>query len=124
MIVLKYQDSTTDKFFENARRYQSFLGRGAKHNQQKKVFGGSKLEKFSKLCESKIDINNIFPYLNFLELRKFLKCGPTGAYLFDFVCRNSPPKKLVSPSVFKVCLTSRGILVFLDNYFLKIFKHK
>ena len=27
-IVLKYQDSTTEKFFENARRYQSFWGVG------------------------------------------------------------------------------------------------
>ena len=35
MIVQKYQDSTTEEFFENARRYQSLLGVGAKKKQKK-----------------------------------------------------------------------------------------
>ena len=39
MIVLKYQDSTTEKFFENARRYQSFLGVGGKQVSNKIGFG-------------------------------------------------------------------------------------
>ena len=37
MIVLKYQDPTTEKIFENARRYQSFLGGGGKTFKKKQV---------------------------------------------------------------------------------------
>ena len=37
MIVLKYQESTTEKFFENARDNQSFWRAGGPRHFQKKV---------------------------------------------------------------------------------------
>ena len=44
---------------------------------------------------------------------------------FRFLFLGPPPQnRLVSPSVFEVCLTSCGIFVFSDNHFLKILKHK
>ena len=62
MIVLKYQESTTEKFFENDRIYQGFWGgRGAKKIQKKYVSGGSGIKKFSNFLMSQIDIDNIFP---------------------------------------------------------------
>ena len=61
MIVLKYQESTTEQFFENARDNLSFWGVGGTKNQKKKWgFGGSRVKNFSKFVESQIDINNIF----------------------------------------------------------------
>ena len=53
----------------------------------------------------------ILSYLNFLELRKFLKSGPTKPLLFFVFFGIPPPTKLVSPSVFKEFFGD-GILVF------------
>ena len=62
MIVLKYQESTTEKFFENASDNLSFLGGGGQTKWKKKwVFGGSRVKNFSKFFESQIDMNHIFP---------------------------------------------------------------
>ena len=43
MIVLKYQDSTTEKFFENSRRNLSFWG-GGETNFKKKIGSGPNME--------------------------------------------------------------------------------
>ena len=62
MIVIKYQESTTEKFFENARDNLSFWGvGGAKKSKKKWGFGGSRVKIFSKFLMSQIDMNNIFP---------------------------------------------------------------
>jgi len=44
MIVLKYQDSTTEKFFENARRNLSFWGWMGGQQTFKKIGSGPNME--------------------------------------------------------------------------------
>ena len=61
MIVRKYEHSTRRQtFFENARRYQFFLGVGVQTNSKNGVFSGSIFEKFSKFQKVERWENNIF----------------------------------------------------------------
>ena len=46
--------------------------------------------------------NDIFPYLKFLELRKFVKFGPTGPLFVCFVL-GIPPKQIGISARFQSC---------------------
>ena len=62
MIVLKYQESTTEQIFENAQENLFCWGGvgGATKIQKKRCLVGPELRIFG-IFESPIDINNIFP---------------------------------------------------------------
>ena len=79
MIVLKYQDSTTDKFFENARRYQSFLG-GGPPTKFKKHRGlvGPIMEDLPNLYFMVFDRYEIHiqAFVDFINVKVWLSCAP------------------------------------------------
>ena len=66
-----------------------------------------------------IIFKHIFSYLNFLELRKFVKFGSTGPYfVLRFACRNSPHKKSgISERFQRIYDVARNLGIFGQSFF-------